>query len=126
MALYDEDIADAAAEIRENGELVTVELPSASVANEDQPWKEAEGVPASWNDIPLLYDIDESSPFRAYIRGTDIPVGATLAYMPADVPFEPTQEHVVISPSRGRLKIDGFDKLAPGGQTILFILRLVQ
>jgi hypothetical protein len=126
MGLYDEDIADAAAEIRENGELVTVQLSPGAVEDEEQPWKETEGALLEWDDVPLLYDLDQSSPFLAYIKGTDIPAGAALAYMPGNVPFTPSQEHVVISPSRGQLKIDSVDRVAPGEQTILYILRLVQ
>jgi hypothetical protein len=121
-----EDINDADEMIREDGELVTVTLETPVVTNPDRPWEQTAGVPLTWEDVPVCYIPDNSAAFRAYMKGTDIPSGAALAYMSAKIDFEPTLEHVINSPSRGKLKIDSFDKLAPGSQTIMHILRLVQ
>ena len=126
MADYTQDILDAEADIREAGELVVVTLAQGVVEDEEQDWKETHASDLTWEDIPLLYIPDGSAEWRAYIRNTDIPVGATLAMMPGNVPFEPTQKHVIDSPSRGKLRIDGFDKLALGSQVIYYTLKLIQ
>lgn len=126
MADYTADIEEIAADIAEEGELVLVTLAGGVVEDPKQPWKETEAADLEWEDIPLLYDVDRSSPFRAYIKGTDIPAGAALGYMPANVPFVPTQEHRIHTATRGVLKIDGIDVIAPGPQVLLYVLRLVQ
>lgn len=126
MADYSQDVLDAAEDIKEAGEAVVVTLINGVVANPDKPWEETASGPQTWEDIYLCYIPDGSAEWRAYTKGTDVPVGATLALMAGNVPFTPTQEHRITSPSRGKLKIDGFDKLAPGGETIMYTLRLVQ
>lgn len=126
MADNTQDIDDADEMIREDGELVVVTLANPLVTDPDKPWEQTPGAPLSWPDVPVCYLPDNSAAFRAYMKGTDVPMGAALAYMSAKIDFEPTQEHVINSPSRGKLKIDSFDKLAPASQTIFYILRLVQ
>lgn len=123
---YTQDIQDAHDMILEAGELVVVTLETPVVTDPDKPWDQTPGAPLTWEDVPICYIPDNSAAFRAYMKGTDVPAGAALAYMSAKIEFVPTQEHVINSPSRGELKITSFDKLAPASQTIFYILRLVQ
>lgn len=122
---YTQDQADAREMITEAGELVVV-IMNSSTADPAKPWDQVNGAPTQYADTPVCYIPDNSAEWRAYMKGADVPVGAALAYTPGDIPFDLKLAHKIQSPSRGELRIESFDKIAPAGLVLMYILRLTQ
>lgn len=119
MSIYQRQIDSAKRLIKTKGQLVLwrrfIDVPTSTKWKPEPPTTEDHNVYITF--FPIMSAMKE---FLRYIKDSDIPVGTIQGYMAAQT-FEPTLRDIVIAGS-DVYKVKGIQKLAPNGDTILYII----
>lgn len=119
MTVYARQIASAKRLIEKKGAKVTWRKPADASQDADKPWN-AEPNPPQDFPVSIAFFDDGGRAFASLMKGTDLPTGYELGYMPA-VTFEPGVGDDVIRNGEA-LRVAYVKPLQPDGTPILYVV----